>query len=75
MFGPDRPVLSGRNLGMETCGTGSAPGANRNLKDPVLDCSPPFLCPKGSGRDTLSKSGGLTFAPRFVGTPGRPALS
>lgn len=34
-----RPVLSGQNLGIESSGTGSAPGAEGNWKDPVRGCS------------------------------------
>jgi hypothetical protein len=34
-----RPVLLRMNLGIEHCGTGSALGSDKNLKDPVPSCS------------------------------------
>ena len=36
---PGRPALSWWYLGMECCGTGSAPGVDGNRKDPVPGCS------------------------------------
>jgi hypothetical protein len=36
---PGKPDLSRRNLGIETCGTLSALGADRKWKDPVSGCS------------------------------------
>jgi hypothetical protein len=73
---PERPVLSRRNLGMDSCGTWSAPGYRWK---PVPNCSlvPVFwgLRVGVSWARNLSRSGGPTCAHRCVCTPGRPALS
>jgi hypothetical protein len=76
---PGKTVLSRRNLGMERCGTGSAPGCRQK---PEGSCPQLFLgayvlmtLVGPSWARNLNRSGGLTCAHRCVSTPGRPALS
>ena len=76
---PGRPVLSGRNLGMESCGTGSALGCRQK---PEGSCPQLIL-----GSCVLMALGGSLLGQEFeqkwwcylcskaFGTPGRPALS
>jgi hypothetical protein len=77
---PGRPVLSGRNLGMECCVVqDQLCVANRSQKDPVPSWSlVPMSCWLWVGpflARNLKRCGGLTCAHRLVCTPGRPALS
>ena len=41
---PGRPALSGKDLGMEWCGTGSPPGRDGNQKNLVPGCSISHAC-------------------------------
>lgn len=67
------------DLWMESCGPGSALGADGNRKDPVPGYSLVpvswVLCAGSSCSRYLSKSGSLAFALRCVGTTWRPAPS
>lgn len=76
---PGRQTLSKQELGMEICGTGSAPGTDGNQKNSVPTCSlvpvPWYLWSGPSWTRNLNKCDSLTFAHRFASTPGRPALS
>jgi hypothetical protein len=73
---PGRQVLSGRNLGMESCGTGSPLGYRKDL---VPWCSLVlvfwWLWVGPSWARNLNRNVGLIYAYRCVSTPGRPALS
>ena len=75
---PGRPVLSGKNLFMEGCGTGSAMGSDRTWMDPAPCCFlvsvSRWLWVGPSWISNLSKNGGLTNVQRYFGTPGSSAL-
>jgi hypothetical protein len=65
---PGRPVLSGRNLGMESCDTGSPLGYKQRPEDPVASWSLVpmswWLCEGPSWAKILKRSTGLTCAHR-----------
>ena len=77
-----RTVCSGKNLCMESCSTGLAPGgvaqdqlpAKRETGMILFQAPPHFLCAEGSRWVHQSRSGGLTCDHRLVSIPGRPAL-
>lgn len=75
---PETPVLSRRNLDMKSCGTGSALGGDRILKDLFPDCSLVpmswWLWSGASWVGNWSRSGALTCTHRCFGIPGSLTL-
>ena len=71
---PIRPVISRRNLDMESCGTGSAPGCRQKPEGFSSQLSWQLWAFPSMARN-LSWSGGFTCVDSCVSTPERPALS